>query len=405
MKIPKIVNAMNHIDESLVADAAAEPIKTKNTKKIWLKWSGIAACLAVLLITCTVFLPMLFKDEPNKVTGDLGDGRYKDFSLQSGEMARVWQWEYKTVDEKYVNIDVDGKRFVTRGKSLSEKYVDTLIGTFVATGYDDIEGGFYNESFEVYEIKDVSVDSMVAVKMEEKYYVFIADPMKAATPPTLGELMEAYGIDKYVELGRFSVGTDSKEYYKLTKDDEYIWSVLTDCSSAKAVTDQKLLEGWYQTTEKGASFTVTSEALGIYKNVMTVTSDGYLWTNALEVGFLYHIGEESAQKIIKYAKNNSQKADFEPFYYSIVGKITEVTGEYILVDDSVLCKNPSDGITFKITLDDMRVKRYVLTDSLKVGMSVQVMLESKPSKNQTTVNDAFAIYDVIIHDGLVLIPE
>ena len=405
MKIPKIVKAMDHIDESLVADAASESKKIKNTTKIWLKWGGIAACLAVLVIAGTVFLPMLFKDEPNNVMGDLDDGRYKDFSLQSGELARVWQWEYKTVYEKYVNIDVDGKKFTARGKSLSEKYVDAMIGTFVATGYDDIEGGSYNESFEVYKIKDVSKDKLVAVKMEGKYYVFIADPMKAVTPPTLGELMEAYAIDKYVELGRFSVGTDSKKYYELTKDDEYIWSVLTDCSSAKAVADQKLLEGWYQTTEKGASFTVTSEALGIYKNVMTVTSDGYLWTNAFDAGFLYHIGEESAQKIIKYAKNNSQKADFEPFYYSIVGKITKVTDEYILVDDSILCKDPSDGIIFKISLDDMRVKRYVLTDSLKVGMTVQVMLEGKPSKNQTTVSCAFAIYDVIIHNDHVLIPE
>jgi hypothetical protein len=344
---------------------------------------------------------MLFKDEPNKVTGDLGDGRYKDFSLQSGEMARVWQWEYKTVDEKYVNIDVDGKRFVTRGKSLSEKYVDTLIGTFVATGYDDIEGGSYNESFEVYEIKDVSTDSMVAVKMEEKYYVFMYDPFLQTIHSTLGDLFEAYNFSEYVQLERFERSEKNGKSYVLTEDDAYIWNELEKCYDGIPIGTL----GWHERPREYISFTVTSEPLGIYKNVMHITTDGFLWTNAFGLEHIYLIGEESAQKIIKYAKNNSQKADFEPFYHSIVGKITEVTDEYILVDDSVLCKNPSDGIIFKITLDDMRVKRYVLTDSLKVGMTVQVMLESKPSKNQITVNDAFAIYDVIIHNGLLLIPE
>ena len=148
---------------------------------------------------------------------------------------------------------------------------------------------------------------------------------------------------------------------------------------------------------------MTSEPLGIYKHAMYVSEDGYLWTNAFDVANLYYIGESAAQKIIKYAKNNSEKADYEPFYNSIVGKITEITNEYIVIDDSILCKDPKDGIKYKVMAQDMVIYRYIATNSLKVGMTVQVIF-MESLDNENTVYNALDINECVIYEDSVLIP-
>ena len=100
------------------------------------------------------------------------------------------------------------------------------------------------------------------------------------------------------------------------------------------------IEKWVAHDREYYSFTITSETLGVYKVAMYVTVDGYLWTNAFNYQYLFNIGEDAASKIIKYAKENSTEAEYEPYQNTIVGKITEITDEYILLDDSILCANP-----------------------------------------------------------------
>ncbi len=148
-------------------------------------------------------------------------------------------------------------------------------------------------------------------------------------------------------MNRFSVNGDSpnKKHYTLSNDD-YVWEVLAGCENAPFVEDEK----WVAHDREYYSFTITSETLGVYKVAMYVTADGYLWTNAFNYQYLFNIGEDAAGKIIKYAKENSTEAEYEPYLNTIVGKITEITDEYILLDDSVLCTNPDDGITYKILL-------------------------------------------------------
>ena len=390
MKTPRTANAVGHIDDDLIT--AAADMKKKAKHRPWLKWGSIAACFAVLIIAGTAILPVLFG-------GGGAINKYKDF-IQTGESAILWPWEYRTVYEKFIELKMDGIAYMGKGREASALTVDEFIGIHTVAGYDAIHGDKkHTEEFEVYKLKNAAQSQFVAVKMEGKYYVFKND--KYAPPNTLGELFDLVDLPKVIELNRFSENGDglNKKHYTLN-DDDYVWEVLSGCKNTEFVEDEK----WTVYEREYLSFTVTSETLGVYKVAMYVTADGYLWTNAFGYQYLFNIGEDTAGKIIKYAKENSTKAEYEPYYNAIAGKVVEITDEYILIDDTPLCKNPFDGATYKVLLNDLKISRYVDHEIVKVGDAVQIIFEGE-SDEAHIIDTAISAYQVQINGGDVLIPE
>ncbi len=392
MKIPRMAKSVGQIDDDLITAAAECKKKKKNN---WMKWGSLAACFAVLVIAGAAILPSLLG---NNTPGGTND-RYKDHIIQAGESSIVWPWKYLTVYEKYTELKIDGVEYRSHGRLVSENLVGDLIGIYSVVGYDNIDGDKYTEDFEVYQLKYADKSELVAVKMEGTCYVFKKN--KYEPPCTLGELFELVDISNAIDLNRFSVNGDSpnKKYYTLSNDD-YVWEVLAECENAPFVEDEK----WVAHDREYYSFTITSETLGVYKVAMYVTVDGYLWTNAFNYQYLFIIGEDAAGKIIKYAKENSTEAEYEPYQNTIVGKITEITDEYILLDDSILCTNPDDGITYKILLNDLRISRYVESGAIRVGENIQITYEGEIDESNT-IDSAISASDVVISGGDVLIPE
>lgn len=395
MKTPRIANAIGHIDDNLVAGAA----ESRKNKKLCLKWGSLAACAAVLLIAGTAILPSLF--EGNVTPGGI-EGRYKDYNIYANESAIVWPWEYRTVYEKYASVEIDGIEYYGKGRAVPEALVGESIGNYTFVGYDEINDiKKYTAEFEVYKLQNIAQSQFVTVKMEDSYYVFKSS--EYAPPSALGELMETVNLSKVMELSRFSENEDNpnSNHYMLNNDD-YIWEVLTDCKSAVFVED----ESWMVGDRDYLSFTITSASLGVYKAALYVTEDGYLWTNAFDWQYLFNIGEDAAEKIIKYAKENSIEAGYEAYRNSVTGTIVEITEEYIIVDDSVLCKNPADGITYKVLLNDLRISRYVDYGIVKVGDTVQISYEGEiDESNVNTIAGAISASKATISNGNVIIPE
>ena len=77
-----------------------------------------------------------------------------------------------------------------------------------------------------------------------------------------------------------------------------------------------------------------------------------------------------------------------------------------MLDDSILCKDPADGITYKIMLNDISVSRYVDCGIVRVGSTVVVSYEGGIDvKNGNAINQTIDISEAIISDGDILIPE
>lgn len=398
MKTPRIVNAISHIDDDLISEAVEGKKKKSNP---WMKWGSLAACLAILAITGVAMLPSLLINEKQGGTND----RYKDYTIQEDSAAIVWRWECRTTAEKYTELKLDGIEYNSRVRTVSEELVAEKLGTHTVAGYDLITEKKHSKDFDVYRLKYADISQLVAVKIENEYYVF--KKAEYAPPKTLGELFALVDLPNAVELSRFSENDNvpGNKLFTLSNDD-YVWEVLADCSDAIFVED----DNWRTSEERNyISFTVTSETLGVYKVEMYVTEDGYLWTNAFDYQYLFDIGETAADKIIKHAKENSSEAEYEPYQKAIVGKITEITDKHILVDDSVVCKNPADGITYRVLLNDLRISRYVDCEIIEVGDNVQITFEDEIYKANeiypNTINSAVSVSKVVISDGDVLISE
>lgn len=394
MKKPRVSNAIGNLDDDLI-EAAAE-CKRKKKPNLWLKWGSIAACFAVLVVAGAMILPSL-------LGGDIGTpGKYKDI-IQAGESAIIWPWEYQTVYEQYTELELNSIKYISKGRAVSAELVRELIGTYTVVGYDETNDKKYTEDFEVYELKYADKSQFVAVKMDGKYYTFKKD--EYAPPSNLGELFDLVDLPQVIELNRFSENGDGvdKKHHALSNDD-YIWEVIAGCRDAAFVDEEPGKETWSVHDREYLSFTVTSETLGVYRVAMYVTKDGYLWTNVFNYAYIFDIGEDAAGKIIEYAMENSTDADYEPYQNTVAGKVVEITDEYFLLDDTVICNDPADGTTYKILLNDLRITRYVNHEIIRVGGNIQITFEGEID-SQNTIDSAISAANVMISGGDVLIPE
>ena len=401
MKANNIMDALNDVDYDMVEQALEE---RKRTKQPWIKWTAVAAS-AVLVIGVGVFA--LFGQSQTKDPGPVDtstgrwtmDGRYR--YQVSGETAVAWPWDYKTPIERYPGVTLNDAAYTTRAQVIGEALLGKRLGTCTSTGYDVYTETSYPMEFEVRTIRGIDPEQLVAVDLEGTWVVFLRDGLPI--PATLGDWMDACSLQQSVSLERFSTveGYQTTGWY-LAESDVTVWQVLSECRNAPGSTDD-----WSLGDRKHISFTVTSETLGVYKKVLSVTEDGYLLTNLMEYGYVFEIGEDAAGRIIKSVTEHCRETEMEPYYPMIAGFLTEIGDGYILVDDSLLCVNESDGIVYKVLLDDPRASRCLeFPGDISLGDCVVVEYSGTIDiAHEYTVTGAFSIAEAIFSEGGAEVPE
>lgn len=328
--------------------------------------------------------------------------KYKDYSVNIMSTAILWPWEYQTLSEKYTETEIDGIKYrIYSGFSISKNVLDQKLGTFDITGYDNIlTDKYYTEVFDVYSIKTINKEQFIAVQMEDEYFVFKNDVYNP--PQTLGELFQKIDLSDLVELNRYSENSSGPEadHYILNNDD-YIWEILKTCENATFLGEE---EYFHPYDRDFISFTVSSEKIGMRKHSFLITEDGYLETNIFSWRLLYEIGEEASQKILKYVKANSLKTEYVPYMNTLAGTVTEITKDYILIDDSILCNNEEDGITYKLPIDSIKISRNIDRGVIEVGDTVQVSFRDELN-SQNTITSFYSITKAKITFGDISIPE
>ncbi len=387
MKTPRIANAVGLIDDDLVIGAAE--YKKPNKKKTIVKWVLIAACFSMAVLAA---IPVISLWNGKGSTG----GNPSLIYGQEGAIA--WSWEYLTESERYAVYIYDLTEYTPRGK-IGEDKVGEKIGTCMGMGTDSYTGKVHTKTFKVHKINGISENRLIAVEIEESFYVCIN--MKAELPATFGEVLDLYNLAQVLPFTKFSVyeANRQKDHYKIA-DDDYIWQILSECRNAKVYDNRDL---WSYEVRNYLSFTATSEELGVYKKVVYITEDGYLWTNIFERAYIYFVGEEAAGKIIGYAKSNAEKTESEPYEYTLFGTLTEIGDGYLIIDTSSI--EGRDGKTVKVLTDDIRLRRCYEVGNIKVGDVVAITHRKPIDEGSGTVTDAFNMQKVIISEGDVAIPE
>ena len=118
------------------------------------------------------------------------------------------------------------------------------------------------------------------------------------------------------------------------------------------------------------------------------------------------LGVDAANKIITHAKSNATEAEREQYEYTIAGTITEIGDGYVLIDDTVLCKDKNDGMVFKILTEDLIIRRYLECTNIKVGDTVAVKFQTEIVLGEdNTVGGAISMYKGKVTDSGMAVPE
>ena len=396
MKIPKIAEAMGEIDAELVSASAKERRKSKQP---WVKWSILtAACLCVLIVAGMIVVPMMLggdealPSEPRETVsfGDL-ERNYNKQALAGAESGIVWPAQYQTTLEKHAYIVWSFRNYVTSGMAVQPHHLGAKLGNYLG--------------YEVREVKGAPREHVIALGIEGVYYTYRCRDGYDDKPATLGELFDRYNLAEVLELDRFAEhqGRDGR-YYALT-DDAYIIEVLASCRDAALYVPEQGKE--WERSEEYLSFTMTSDALGVYKKAMYITEDGYLWTNVFEYAYIYEIGKEAAGKIIAYAMENSVEKPMEPYEYRLAGTLVKIEDGYAYIDDSIMCADESEGMVFRVSMEDIRVRRCIENLGIGVGDLVVVTFRGGIDlEDGNLILDARSIDEAILtDDGNAAVPE
>lgn len=389
---------MNQIDDDMLERSEID-VKRK-VKPMWFKWGTMAACLAA-----AVFVGVFMLTGNHTIQTSVGGvmREYKNVSVSSSEEAIVWPWEYKTVYERFSTIIYEGKEYTAKtfGLAADKTLIGDKLGSCEAIGYDSYTEKEYRQNVNVWQIIGISIDLMIAAEMDGQFYTFKYS--EYVPPATLGEVLDHYSLSQTLALNKFGVYQDGDEtgYYRL-EDDDYIWQVLEECRDAKFVED----EAGGRISRDRITFTATSESLGVYKRAFYVSEDGYVSTNVFDWRYAFYIGEEAATNIISYAKKNAVKAERQPYTYSLAGTLTEIGDGYILVDDSILCVDESEGMVFKVLTNDLRISRCIDFQKISTGSIVAISFTEPVNVEEgNVVSGAVSMVRGSIYDGELAITE
>lgn len=397
MRGSMLLDKMALIDPAYVEAADARP---KKKGAAILKWTAAAACLTLAVLTGSI----LFRQHPSAVPGPertLPGGilrKYRDVTITKDESAIIWPWEYQTISEQYTTLVLNGEEFHA-GRPIDASYIGSMIGRYDVKGFDPYNDQEHQMTMEVYRINGVSASGLVAGKLDGAFYIFHRGSY--APPENLGQLLDDYTLEQTLPLEKFTEcdGYEESGSFCLN-DDSCIWALLNSCRSAAFVED----DGRNWEAGRSLSFTATSDALGVYKRVFRITEDGYIWTNVFDYAYVFRIGEEAAERIFTCAAENRTPSPPEAYAFSLTGILTEITDDSILVDDSILCVDKKDGLSFKIGLDDIRIRRHIEFEGITVGDLVVVSFTGSIQEGNV-VEGAYSLSRGYLSEEGVSVPE
>lgn len=417
----KFLERMSELDDELLmrADDSAIAKKKSGSRMRWIIISAAALCLVIAAsITAVIFATR--GREGNE--SDLDDvlqvpisdvywvdkrERNKNEALTQN-LAIVWPWNCRDVYNQYTEISLNGITYRARssyyGEEAHANQIGQSLGKAECRGYDMIEDKSYSIECEAFEILGVDSTRIIAVKYEgfDGYYAFMNDEYNM--PATLGELIDRLDLTNNIKLNSFYYDSDGDrrdEHYALSDEaSNQLWEIIKKYSSAPSVSDD--IANW---SESRLSFALDSSALGVYNLSFSFKEDGYLTTNLENYGYTYNLGREAIDEIVNFAIKN-RLVILLPEKQYLVGTVTEIGEDYIKVNDSVLMKNPADGIEFTVYATNMNIRRYIISGYLKVGDTVSIEHGYLLKDSYTEIRNAVDLNECrITSNGQVLIPE
>ena len=320
-----------------------------------------------------------------------------------------WGWEEMTDTERYTEMEFDGKTYSMMGTV--KNYLGEWLASGEAYGYDFNEGNTRHSSpCEIYALTFSPTHHVVAVQFTGQSEVYRYEWKKPYDPPaTFGELLSDYNLPLSEMISLTSPGYQTADtswpskYALSDADSDAIWEILKECENAPLNRNYN----YRYNARTDISFSITSEILGIQGRPFVVNQDGYILANLEQYAYKFYIGADTAQEIIDYVLTHMTGPVPPAQPYEIVGVVTEIGDGYIKVDDSIMMKDPSEGLVFTITTEKKQLSR-VVKHLLQVGSHVAVSYdgrvnEENPLLVETATN--IQVVEIDTEGGGYIIPE
>ena len=388
-----------------------------------------SACLVTVGVTAVAWLGMIQNrpdttpDTPPEIQTDAPvNGAFwddlrerKDMDYMIPETSIEWGWEDMTDSERYTNLDLGGKTYRMRGTVTN--YLGEWLESGEAYGFAwDQDNTRHGISCEIYAMTFSPDHSVVAVQFAGSREVYRFECERKYDPPkTLGEFMETRKLSEVLPLTslyheRWEGGSSKYDKFALSAEhSDEVWAILEKYGDAP-FTENSSEESFniHHYDKERIGFSATSEVLGIRNQSFAVNDNGYIITNIEQYGYNYFIGVDAAREVIDYVKahmTDPLPEEKAPVYY-VVGTVTEKGDGYVKVDDSIMMKNPEEGLTFTIDVTDKKLGR-VCDALISVGDHVLITYDGRISEDGTfLIETAVSIQEVWIDtNGNVMIPE
>lgn len=336
------------IDDDLITEATPE-------KRIIVKtfsWKYAAVASSIALVFCFLAMALVFSRKDVDTASESADASVteetdyekKIVKTDSSSDALDSETTAQKPNEFYTEIFLRNKysferplytKYISTNKEIKKDLIDKEIG-----GYHDInELTMKYEKYKNYDIaktyilKGISSDLAVALdfidmsdfyrKIEKNkdslnlnverwnyiqsqkptdFYVYINEDYKVSTLYQLGfeTALKQYG--SYGSAYYYTDGGKTIEFQGLDK--QKVWDILFEDGQKCTVVedpDKLLLNGNFK---QKLDISTNIPVLGCENKSISISENGYLFTNILNKALIFNIGEEKAKNIIDYVKNN-----------------------------------------------------------------------------------------------------
>ncbi len=404
-----LLESIDMIDESIIDEV--QFIKKNKFKN---RYFPICACIIFVVVfsMSAIILWDINKTKEDSLIVDVdqcffwSDTRERnDIQYYNNEAAYILPWENQPIYSKYYYITYNNKTYSSRVSGskgiISVDYVEKEFGDFNAIGFDEYSEKYYETQCKVYKIKNVIEEKYVAVKFEgySEYYVY---GLNEYVPfDTLGEMISKLSLSENCQLSKFYYHDeeDTTPYLISEENGIEVWKIIEEYSNSKLISDYPDIF-----TNKKISFSLNSNVLGINNMTMAFNSEGYLWTNAENYKYVFHIGEEAVNKIMQYAL--SQKIYYtEDYFKPIAGVIKEIGDSYFIIDDSIFMKNADEGIKFTVNVNNAYLASLLNSGYINVGDEILIRHEGIDKNDNTVINSVISVEHITIKDNDYFIEE
>ncbi len=333
---------------------------------------------------------------------------YHDTSILTPQVHPVWNWEDLTDHERYSLFTLNGELYHAVGEPINGVYRDAALGTGTALGHDAADGyREYKHDLNAFSIQGIADNRFIAVYLpgEESDYLF---RKAAAEPPaTLGALIDAYTPAEYLTFDYWHENGDTDVCYEVRRE---MLTLLWESDSAAA--DAPYVEdAFYVSPDADAvTFSVSSRVYGIEDRTLTLTADGYLHTNAFDYAYTYRIGADAAARLLAELRRDPIQTVIDPNADTLAGTVTAITanedGTYTLIlDDTAVCKNPADGLTYRVLLTDLMQTRYLKNNFIREGDLIRLTYERAIHRESLLVDSVTDIHRVTLVPENAIMPR